>query len=315
MWKTVSQSGDGDFRTVSEAAAACEGDRVALRIRNGLYREKLTLGAREIILVGEDPERTVLSFGDGAFHPDGAGGTLGTFRSYTLFLGAERALIRNLTVENTAGEGEKAGQAVALYADAALARFERVRLSGRQDTLFLAPLPERPRIPCSFAGPREHAPRRPCTDYLCECRIEGDVDFIFGGAQAAFENCEIVSAGSGWIAAPCTPRGQKYGFLFHRCRLVSAGGPGPVFLARPWRPHAKAAFLDCKLGAQIDAAGWDDWNGRECDRRTAEFAEYRSAGAGAAAQGRAPWARRLTDVEARGYLARIREIGRATAWL
>lgn len=315
---TVSKDGAGEFRTIAEAAAAFHGEKMKILVKNGLYREKLTLRAEEIQLIGEDPDQTVLSFDDGAKSSDGKGGTLGTFRSYTLYLNARRALVRNLTVLNTAGDGDTAGQAVAVYADSSLARFEHVNLAARQDTLFLAPLPDRPRIPGSFQGPGGQLPRRPGVDYFKDCRIEGDVDFIFGGAEAAFENCTIVSADrgkdvNGYVTAACTPLTQTYGFLFHRCRLDSDCAPGTVYLGRPWREHAAAAFLNCEMGAHISGRGWADWEGRPQDRETVRFEEFGNRGPGAGGSERAPWVRSLSADEAQRFITRVGEIKQMTS--
>lgn len=320
MKVVVSHDGSGDFETIGEAAAASGNDRIEIFVKNGLYREKLALRAKEILIFGEDPKRTVISFGDGARHFDNVGDRLGTFRSYTLYFGAERAMVKNLTVRNTAGKGDIAGQAIAVYADAALARFEQVHITGRQDTLFLAPLPEQPRIPGSFVGPGEHTPRRPCVDYFRDCQIEGDVDFIFGGAQAAFENCDLFSRkrgqkDNGYVIAPCTPADQDYGFIFYRCRLLSDCPTGTVYLGRPWREYARAAFLQCELGSHILEEGWSDWDNRTQDRRTVRFEEYKNFGPGAVAQKRVPWARMLSDQQAVQYMERLRCIDRMTAMI
>ncbi len=82
----------------------------------------------------------------------------GTFRSATLFLGGGRAVVRNLTVQNNAGDGAKAGQALAVYADASRVLMENVNLYGNQDTLFTAPLPLQEREKNGFRGPRENTP-------------------------------------------------------------------------------------------------------------------------------------------------------------
>ncbi|QNK40127.1 pectinesterase family protein [Caproicibacter fermentans] len=317
MRATVSKDGSGEFTTVAEAAKAAHGDKMEIYIKNGWYREKLTLFANEIQLVGEDPDRTVISFGDGANFSGANGEMLGTFRSYTLYMNARRALLENLSVKNTAGNGDIAGQAVAVYADSSLARFEHVNITSRQDTLFLAPLPDQPRIPDSFKGPGEQMPRRPCMDYFRDCRVEGDVDFIFGGAEAAFENCEIVSANrgksiNGYVTAACTPLDQTYGFLFYRCRLDSDCAPGTVYLGRPWREHAAAAFLNCKIGSHITERGWADWEGRPQDRTAVRFEEFGNRGSGSAVSARAPWVHLLTRKEAARRINRIHEIDRLT---
>jgi len=317
---TVSADGGGDFRTISEAVAKIpRGASAELRIRNGVYREKLRIdAAREIRLIGEDREKTVVTWQDGAYDlfPDGR--KCGTFRSYTLYLGGERALVKNLTVRNTAGPGDTAGQAVAVYADAGLARFENVSLLGRQDTLFLAPLPEKPRIPGSFVGPGETAPRAGRRDYFQNCYVEGDVDFIFGGAEAAFCGCTLFSRSrnrriNGFVTAASTPQKQKYGFLFDRCRLLSDCAPGTVYLGRPWREFAAVAFLRCHFGEQIAADGWQLWHPGSSEAETVRLAEYQNEGPGAS--GRRPgWVREMTEEEFSEFLREEENLSCLTAF-
>ena len=75
--------------------------------------------------------------------------------------------------------------------DSTRAVFRRVKLLGSQDTLFCAPLPEKEREKDGFLGPRGLAPRKPTAQYYTDCEIAGDIDFIFGGGDALFENCVI----------------------------------------------------------------------------------------------------------------------------
>ena len=310
---TVSQDGGGDFRTVAAAvdAAAPDADTV-IRIRNGIYREKLLIEKKNISLIGEDADKTVIAWSDGAYFQHPHGKKFGTFRSYTVFLGGERAALKDLTVRNDAGAGEIAGQALAVYADAAFAHFDHVRLVGRQDTLFLAPLPEKPRIPGSFLGPREHAPRRACEDYFEDCYVEGDVDFIFGGAEAVFDRCTLFSrsrgrAVNGYVAAVSTPEGQRFGFLFYRCRLLSDCPAGTVFLGRPWREFARTAFLECDMGAHVAPAGWSLWNAGAGEEDTVDFAEYACRGQGACGL-RPAWVKKPTAREAEEYLREVERL-------
>jgi len=53
------------------------------------------------------------------------------------------------------------------------------------------------------------------------CKIIGDTDFIFGGATAVFENCEIVSTPKGGYVTAASTDLENYGFLFLNCRLTS----------------------------------------------------------------------------------------------
>ena len=136
-------------------------------------------------------ESTRIVWGDGGRLPHPDGRPTHTFRSYTAFFRGIELRVRDLTIENDAGPGAKVGQAVAAYVDCSHTLFENVRLLGNQDTLFCAPLPEKEREKDGFLGPGRFAPRRPTAQYYRHCEIAGDIDFIFGGADALFEQCTI----------------------------------------------------------------------------------------------------------------------------
>ena len=77
-------------------------------------------------------------------HSDGR--KRGTFRSYTVLVDGDNVTFKNCTFENTAGKGCDVGQAIALYLDGDNITLESCTLRGHQDTLFLAPLPEKEMI-------------------------------------------------------------------------------------------------------------------------------------------------------------------------
>ena len=126
--------------------------------------------------------------------PDGS--KRGTFRSYSVLVDGDNVRFRNCVFENTAGRGCDVGQAIALYIDGDGIVLENCHLRGHQDTLFLAPLPDKEIIPGGFTGPKQFTERKRRTVYFKNCRIEGGVDFIFGGATAYFEPSEANAAGS-----------------------------------------------------------------------------------------------------------------------
>lgn len=285
LW--VTQDGSGSFCTITEAVQAVPyHERAIIHIKPGIYKEKPFVEKREITLEGEDPLTTIITYADGARHRHTDTKNYGTFRSYTAFLGGEHIHVKNLTIANTAGDGRIAGQAIAAYVDAECAYFQNVRLLGHQDTLFTSPLPNEPHIPGSFIGPREYTPRHKTKQFYDSCYICGDIDFIFGGADAVFQNCEIFSlnrgeAVNGYIAAPCTPQ-DSMGYVFLNCRLTSDCAAQTVYLGRPWREHAKVNYINCEMGAHISAKGWDNWNNPQ-NENTASFSEYGSTGPGASA--------------------------------
>lgn len=141
---TVAQDGSGDFASIAEAVLAVPYEEEALvQVGPGIYREKLVCEKRCITLRGAGADKTKLVWGDGGKLPHKDGRPTHTFRSYTAFFSGETLCVEDMTIENDAGPGAKAGQAVAAYVDSTRAVFRRVKLLGSQDTLFCAPLPER----------------------------------------------------------------------------------------------------------------------------------------------------------------------------
>lgn len=284
---TVAQDGSGDFATLTEAVAACAAhpeQPVRFVVRRGIYAERPHIELADYQIVGEGRDATIITAAAGGFDPWPGEAKRGTFRSQTLFLGGQSAELYDITVQNTAGDGADAGQALAVYADAARVRMERVALYGNQDTLFTAPLPLQEREKNGFRGPREHAPRLPSVQYYKDCVIRGNVDFIFGGADAVFDRCLIQPrahrSGISYIAAPCTPP-DCAGYLFAQCTVQGNCPPHSVYLGRPWRANAAAYYLDCTLSDEICPAGWDPW-GDAANTQTARFGESGCTGAGCA---------------------------------
>lgn len=245
---------------------------VTVQLQPGVYREKCVLSRPHTTLAGAGAGQTRIVWDDGAYEllPDGM--KRGTFRTATLLIDGDHVTLRGLTVENAAAPREKVGQAVALYVDAQDFLCEDCALLSYQDTLFTAPLPPREVEKNGFLGPKQFTPRTPQRHTYRRCLIRGDVDFIFGGAAAWFEACEIRSADGradraepylGYATAASTPEGQPFGYVFHRCRFTGENvPPASVYLGRPWREFAQTVLLDCELGAHIHPDGFGEWSGR-----------------------------------------------------
>lgn len=282
IYLSVSMTDSNAYSTIGEALSSLSKELdvpVEISIGAGIYHEKLEIKTPFLTLVGESPEKTILSYDDfaQAIMPDGS--KRGTFRSYTLFVDAPNVTLKNLTIENTSGPSEQVGQAIALYADGDAFYCENCHLKSCQDTLFTAPLPLKEYESGGFRGPKEFAPRTPTRQYYKDCYICGDIDFIFGGASAYFDHCRIHSilrnpkdAIQGYITAASTPKEQAYGYVFSHCELTSDCPPESVYLGRPWRDYAKTVFLDCIYGSHICRAGFHDWD-KETARNTVYYAE------------------------------------------
>lgn len=286
-----------------------DGSPAVLHLAAGEYREKTTLRRANTLLEGEGADCTRIVWGDAAndLLPDGE--KRGTFRTATLFVDAANVTLRGLTVENDAAPRERAGQAVALYADSDGFLCEDCRLLGSQDTIFTAPLPPKEILKNGFAGPKQFAPRTAQRQTYRRCRIVGDVDYIFGGAAAWFEDCDIVMADGrsdksqpfvGYSTAASTPEGQCFGYVFLNCRFLGEDCPAAsAYLGRPWRDYAKTVLLHCYIGEHIAPALFDDW-GKPHAREVCLYALHGCYGPGANAPGDS-FVRHLTDEEAAAY--------------
>ena len=306
---TVAPDGSGDFTTVSEAVLAVPYETEAtINIAPGTYREKLFCEKKNITLHGAGTDLTRLVWGDGGKFTHTDGRPTHTFRSYTAFFSGEKLTVEDMTIENDAGAGAHAGQAIAAYVDSAQAVFRRVKLLGNQDTLFCAPLPEKEREKDGFLGPRLFAPRRPSVQYYRSCEITGDIDFIFGGADALFEQCVVRTVDNNlphsYVTAP-SGNADGLGFVFNDCDFISTCPAGTVYLGRPWRPNGKTAVLNSRLGAHIASDSFCPWNGRT-DTALASFAEYGNTGAGAIRHGGI--AKQLTAEQADMLLKKARRL-------
>ena len=325
----VSRAASGAYPTISDALAATDQlypdaeQAVTIHIDPGEYRERVEIHRPHVTLAGEtaDSVRIVGSLGAKMPSEDGSGvhGTLGTFRTYTVLVDADDVRLENLTIVNDAGDGREVGQAIALYADGDRLVVDACCITGRQDTLFLGPLPPREVKPGGFMGPKQFAPRRVGRQYFRRCRIEGDVDFIFGGARAYFEGCEIRSLNrdmdvNGYVTAASTPEGEPYGFVFHGCSFTAPDdvAPDSVYLGRPWREWAQTVLIDCWLGQHIKREGWWDWNKPAAHER-ALYAGGTLFGPAGDTTDWVPWANELDAMVAAGY-AREQVLAGADGW-
>ena len=206
-------------------------------------------------LVGEDAKTTVLTYDLHANMPDKDGKPIGTFRTPSTTIDADDFTAENLTFENSAGP---VGQALAIRVDGDRAVFRNCRFLGNQDTIFL----NRGR------------------QYFEHCYIEGTTDFIFGGATAFFDDCDIHCLTSSYITAAATPDFQPFGFVFRNCRITAKPGV-KMYLGRPWRgfsavtysEHGNARRNSAGGLAQLGSPGaradgplcriWEHWAGRE----------------------------------------------------
>lgn len=270
--------------------------RVFIEIAPGTYHERVivTQNHTNITLLGtgKSPEDVVIT---NSLNAKQAGGT---FFTETVEVNGDGFEADNVTFENSAGN---TGQAVAIAVRADRALFKHCRFLGHQDTLF-----------ADYGR-----------QYYLDSYIEGGVDFIFGNATAVFDRSELHANGPGYLTAQSrTAADQTTGYVILNSTVTSsidhaappirsnasmagaksiAAAKGSIGLGRPWRPYSRVIFLHTALPADLNPAGWNNWN-KASNEATAYYAESNSTGPGASPSTRVPWSHQLTPAEAERYL-------------
>jgi pectinesterase len=267
------------YRTVQQAIDAAPTGQTkpfVISVCPGVYKEKLTVPHTKgpIRLQGINSLTTVLTYDDSISR--GPEGKIGLFPTASTAVYADKFEAQNITFENSAGP---LNPAIAINVSADQAVFRHCRFRGWQDTL--------------LANQGRH--------YYEDCYVAGHVDFIFGGATAWFQQCELHCRDGGAVTAAATPADRRYGFVFSGCKITAdrvrqTSRPTTV-LGRPWGRYASVTYLNTEMAVIVAPGGWGDWN--DVSRReTVRFAEYRSTGPGSKPSLRVTFAKQLNDAEA-----------------
>ncbi len=270
----VASDGSGDFISIGEALKKIKGDfedSVRIFVKNGVYKEKLLINytVNNLTLEGESPDSTIITFGDYASLRN-----MGTSGSYTLRVDGNNVILKNFTIENSAGQ---VGQAVALHTTGDKIHVVNCRILGNQDTLY--------------------ASGRNARALFDDCYVEGTVDFIFGAATALFRNCHIHAKSNAYITAASTAADNSVGYVFHKCKVTAASEVSRLYLGRTWRPYASTFFIECELPGAIVPEGWHNW-GNADNEKTARYGEYKCWGNGADESRRISWRTHVSSEDA-----------------
>ncbi|VFQ96093.1 unnamed protein product [Cuscuta campestris] len=206
-------------------------------------------------------------------------------------------MARDVTIRNTAAAGGH--QAVAFRSDSDLSIVENCEFVGNQDTLYA------------------HSLRQ----YYKSCRIQGNVDFIFGNSAAVFHDCRIFvsprqdapekAAKNAVTAQGRIYPGQSTGFVFQNCVVngtreymelfrKSPDSFNQTYLGRPWKEYSRTVFIQCALEGLISPAGWMVWDG-DFALKTLYYGEFKNAGAGAATAARVNWSSQIPPENVAAY--------------
>lgn len=123
--------------------------------------------------------------------------------------------------------------------------------------------------------------------YFDDCTIQGGTDFIFGGATAVFNKCNLVYAGnsdntkSGTTTAAAHKPKVQYGYLFWNCSIdyrLRDKKPDAGSLGRPWSDPlgAQVTYYNTTIknvnGTQlVGEVGWSDMGPKMSEARFYEY--------------------------------------------
>ncbi|KAM7268517.1 hypothetical protein ACFE04_010683 [Oxalis oulophora] len=283
----VATDGSGDFKTLEEAmtnAPNNSANPIVYRLKKG-YHKGFTIDKPNIVLIGDGMDVTYIT---GNLNSKGG---IGSADTATLKVKAPNFKAVNLTIENTSPEGS--GPAVALQMDSDNSVLYRCALRSNQDTLL------------AYLG----------RQFYKDCVITGTVDFIYGYAQAVFQNCHI-KARKYYI--PCisangrASASDKSGFVMQYCNITRTKGlpakPANTYLGRPWMEYSRTVVMQSFLDENINPVGWlatmeapvvDSTNSE--NQKNMFFAEYKNHGPGSPTGSRMPGVYFLTEDQAKAF--------------
>ncbi|BBM98961.1 pectinesterase [Marchantia polymorpha subsp. ruderalis] len=288
----VDQSGKGDCRTIKEAIDLVppqNRERIVIHIRPGVYREKVKIPKTKpyITFEGYSNNQTIITYNSTASDPKSKKHHtyLRTYNSATVAVNSKYFVAVNIVFQNSAPApppGSIGKQAVAFRISADMAAFYNCQFLGFQDTLY------------------DHHGRH----YFKNCYIEGAVDFIFGNGRSLYKNCVLNALNNSGIPGSLTAQKRNDTTLDTGFSFVDSyiSGSGQVYLGRAWGNDSRVVFARSYMDDVVLPVGWNDW-GSEGRERTSYYAEYNCSGPGAVTSGRAPWARVLTEDEAKPFLS------------
>ncbi|XP_050205410.1 probable pectinesterase/pectinesterase inhibitor 51 isoform X2 [Mercurialis annua] len=280
---------NGCYKTVQEAVNAAPSNasdkKFVIHIKEGVYEEivRVPLEKKNVVFVGDGIGKTVIT---GSLSAGQVGVT--TYESATVGVLGDGFMASGLTIQNTAGAPTH--QAVAFRSDSDLSFIENCEFIGHQDTLYA------------------HSLRQ----YYKSCRIQGNVDFIFGNSAAIFQDCEILvnprqekpekGENNALTAHGRTDPAQSTGFVFQNCLIngteeymklyQSKPKVHKNYLGRPWKEFSRVVFIHCNFEAIITPEGWMPWTG-DFALKTLYYGEFENSGPGSNVSQRVPWSNRI----------------------
>ena len=244
----VAKDGTGDYTSIISAIAAAPASSTTpwvIFIKNGKYTGHHDIPSNKpfIHLIGQKRDSVIIS--DNRLSGDDGKGTTvyHVSQGATMVVNSSDCYFENIIFENSYGYESQAGpQALALYTPNNHFTMNNCYLRSYQDTYLTS------------------YNRTSDRHYIKNTKIEGAVDFIYGGADVFFDNCTITVTrkDGGYIVAPSHNTGTLWGYVFSNCTIDQdkVSGTATTYYGRPWQNSPKTVFLNTTLKTNIYPAGW-----------------------------------------------------------
>jgi len=230
-----------ELQEALSAAAQSSADRYYIFLRNGEYdfgQTAKTAVPKNTSLIGESQEGVLL------FNTPAA--TVTDYQNQTpvLFIDQNQndVYMQDLTIRANRDWATKTsqGQALALRQRGKRAIYKQVTLQGVQDTYYLN--------------------KADASAYFEDCKLAGEVDFIYGDGTMFFQHCTLQPVSSGaYITAPNTQAGYM-GIVFNDCTIEREPGAKDAVqgyrLGRPWGDSPASTFINTTMKVLPAEAGW-----------------------------------------------------------
>ncbi|MDR0920166.1 MAG: leucine-rich repeat protein [Oscillospiraceae bacterium] len=284
---------DEEYTTVQAAVNAARdavgntGEAKAIYVKNGDYEGRVIVTQPNLTIIGESRDGVRIFASNNTALAGAAGGDMYERNVVKIAATATGFYASNFTIENTFKYNNGSNQqadALAVLAEQCV--FIDVKLVSFLNTLLVDGK----------------------DNYFKNCYITGNLDFIYGGGIALFEDCELVARYTSDKADGSYVAGKQvstlpYGFVFYNCNLTAEDGiaDNAYRLARPWGADAYVLFYDCAMGAHINAAEpYQDMSVNSYEN--ARFYECENTGAGAAINANRP---QMSAVNANQVMAEL----------
>jgi hypothetical protein len=239
----VAQNNSGDFVTVQGAVDSIPLNNLnptLINIKNGLYNEIVDIASKQFVTFrGQSRGATVVGYLNNANLAPG-----GTTHARMAFkVDASNVSVENMTITNMTPQG--GSQAEALMIESGASRFilNNAEVDSRQDTIL--------------------ANVNTSQGYFYNSLITGNFDYIWGGGNLFFTNCQIrtiTGTANCNLAAPRTDNGAtgnwpgysgllvSNGFSFVECQLSFQSGAGLCTMSDAnGSANGLAAWIDCSI--------------------------------------------------------------------